>query len=78
MPAEMAPSFQGRGTSAPFSLPFTLSQVDTPLRRTAKVWTKFQLVYDLVGHTQSVWAVVSIEGDQYLTGAPLLAFRISK
>ena len=48
----------------------------TLLRRTAKVWTNFQLVRDLVGHTQAVWAVVSIEADQYLTGA-LLAFRIS-
>jgi hypothetical protein len=41
------------------------------LQRTAKVWTNFQLVYNLVGHTQSVWAVASIEGGQYLTGVPL-------
>lgn len=34
-------------------------------------------MHDLVGHTQSVWAVVSIEGDQYLTGALLLVFNIS-
>ncbi|KAH9996848.1 phospholipase A-2-activating protein [Russula vinacea] len=37
--------------------------------KTAKVWTNFQLVNDLVGHTQSVWAVLSIEGDGYLTGS---------
>ena len=72
----MAPSFQGHGTSTS-SLPSTLNQADPFLRRTAKVWTNFQLVYDLVGHTQSVWAVVSIEGNQYLTGALLLAFPIS-
>jgi phospholipase A-2-activating protein len=45
--------------------------------KTAKVWTNFQLVNDLVGHTQSVWAVLSIEGDGYLTGALLLTFHIS-
>ncbi len=45
-----------------------------PLQRTAKVWTNFQLVHDLVGHTQSVWTVVSIEGGQYLTGVPLSHF----
>ena len=48
-----------------------------PLQRTAKVWTNFQLVCDLVGHTQSVWAVVSIDGGQYLTGGLLPAFYIS-
>ncbi|KAI9446298.1 WD40-repeat-containing domain protein [Lactarius indigo] len=37
--------------------------------RSAKVWTRFQLVHDLVGHTQSVWAVVAMEGDDYLTGS---------
>jgi hypothetical protein len=77
MSGGMAPSFQGHGTSAPFSLPSALNQADPPLRRTAKVWSNFQLVYDLVGHTQSVWAVVSVEGNQYLTGALLLAFRLS-
>ena len=40
-------------------------------RRTAKVWANFQLVNDLVGHTQPVWAVVALQGDEYLTGAPL-------
>ena len=82
MSGGMAPSFQGHGTSAPFSPPSTLNQADPPppsplFQRTAKVWTNFQLVHDLVGHTQSVWAVVSIEGDQYLTGALLLVFNIS-
>lgn len=76
MSGRMAPSFQGHGTSAPFSLPSALNQADPPLRRTAKIWTNFQLVCDLVGHTQSVWAVLSIEGDQYLTGALFPAFRI--
>ncbi|KAI9466370.1 WD40-repeat-containing domain protein [Lactarius psammicola] len=37
--------------------------------KSAKVWTRFQLVHDLVGHTQSVWAVVAMEGDDYLTGS---------
>jgi phospholipase A-2-activating protein len=37
--------------------------------KSAKVWTRFQLVYDLVGHTQSVWAVLAMEGDEYLTGS---------
>ena len=77
MSGRMAPSFQGHGTSAPFFLPPAFNQADPPLRRTAKVWTNFQLVYDLVDHTQSVWAVVSVVGGQYLTGAFLLAFHIS-
>lgn len=37
--------------------------------KSAKVWTRFQLVHDLVGHTQSVWAVLAMEGDEYLTGS---------
>lgn len=37
--------------------------------RTAKVWKNFNLVYDLKGHTQSVWAVLGVDEDQYLTGA---------
>ncbi|KAI9458262.1 phospholipase A-2-activating protein [Russula earlei] len=37
--------------------------------KTAKVWTKFQLVYDLVGHTQPAWAVLAIERDEFLTGS---------
>ena len=28
--------------------------------RTAKVWKDFQLAYDLVGHKQSVWAVLIV------------------
>jgi hypothetical protein len=72
----MAPSFQGHGTSAPFSFPSALNRADPLLQRTAKVWTNFQLLSDLVGHTQSVWAVVSVEGNQYLTGALFPAFRI--
>ena len=30
---------------------------------------RFQLVHDLIGHTQSVWAALAMEGDEYLTGA---------
>ncbi|KAF5330954.1 hypothetical protein D9619_005411 [Psilocybe cf. subviscida] len=37
--------------------------------KTAKVWKNFNLVYDLKGHTQSVWAVIGIDEDQYLTGS---------
>ena len=36
--------------------------------RTAKVWKAYRLVYELTGHTQSVWAVLALEADQYLTG----------
>jgi hypothetical protein len=64
-----APSFQGHGTSASVS-PLLHSSLKL-LRRTAKVWTNFQLVYDLAAHAQSVWAVVAIAGDEYLTGALL-------
>ena len=38
------------------------------VHRTARVWKNFQFAYELVGHTQSVWAVVAIEPDQFLTG----------
>ena len=38
------------------------------VRRTAKVWKDFQLLYDLVGHQQSVWTVLAIDGSQFLTG----------
>jgi len=44
-------------------------RLSSQTRRSAKVWTRFQLVHDLVGHNQSVWAVVAMEGDEYLTGA---------
>lgn len=36
--------------------------------RTAKVWKNFSLVFDLKAHQQSVWAVLVIEGDHFLTG----------
>jgi phospholipase A-2-activating protein len=42
-----------------------------PSRRTAKVWVNFQLINDLVGHTQPVWAVLAIRPDEYLTGTLL-------
>jgi phospholipase A-2-activating protein len=67
------PLFQGHGTSACLS-PLLPSSFKL-FRRTAKVWTNFQLIYDLVGHTQPVWAVVAITGDEYLTGA--LPFTIA-
>ena len=64
-------SYRGHGTSAcllPTPFPH-LSRDASQTRRSAKVWTRFQLVHDLVGHTQSVWAVIAMEGDEYLTGA---------
>jgi len=36
--------------------------------RTAKVWKNFSLAYDLKGHEQSVWAVVAIDEERFLTG----------
>ena len=39
-------------------------------RSTAKVWKNFKLVFDLKGHERSVWAVLALGGDQYLTGVP--------
>ena len=44
-----------------------------PPQRTAKVWKDFKLLHDLVGHQQSVWTVLAIDGSQYLTGAFRLA-----
>lgn len=38
-------------------------------RRTAKVWKDFKLLYDLVGHQQSVWAVLAINSEEFLTGS---------
>lgn len=32
------------------------------------MWKNFSLTYDLKGHQQSVWAVLGIDEDQYLTG----------
>jgi hypothetical protein len=40
--------------------------------RVAKVWKNFQLAYDLRGHQQSVWAVLLLEDDHFLTGIPFL------
>ena len=45
--------------------------------RTAKVWKNFTLVYDLKEHEQSVWAVLAIDEDRFLTGeyiVPLVFF----
>ena len=36
--------------------------------RTAKVWKNFILAYELKGHQQSVWAVLGVDEDQFLTG----------
>lgn len=36
--------------------------------RTAKVWKNFTLTYDLKGHQQSVWAVLAVDDDRFLTG----------
>jgi len=38
------------------------------LGRTAKVWKNFNLTHDLKGHQQSVWAVLAVDEEQYLTG----------
>ena len=77
MSGGMVPSFQGHGTSACSSLPPVLTDLTPSLQRTAKVWRNFQLVFDLVGHTQPVWAVVAMEGDDYLTGILLSTGHIS-
>ncbi|KAF9532143.1 phospholipase A-2-activating protein [Crepidotus variabilis] len=37
--------------------------------KTAKVWKNYNLVYDLKGHQQSVWAVLGLDEDQFLTGS---------
>ena len=36
--------------------------------RTAKVWKNHTVVHDLKGHQQSVWAVLGMDENQYLTG----------
>jgi hypothetical protein len=60
-------SFLVLGTSKPG---FVLSLVDVKcICRTAKVWKNFTLAYDLKGHGQSVWAVVAIDEERFLTGA---------
>lgn len=38
------------------------------LLRTAKVWQNFQLAYELRGHEQSVWAVLVVDEETFLTG----------
>lgn len=44
--------------------------------RTAKVWKNFILAYELKGHQQSVWAVLGVDEDQFLTGKnSLFLFR---
>lgn len=40
----------------------------SPPCRSAKVWQNFELLYDLKGHQQSVWAVLILQEGQYLTG----------
>ncbi len=40
----------------------------SPWFRTAKVWKSFKLAYDLKGHEQSVWAVLAVDEEQFLTG----------
>ncbi|KAI0683709.1 phospholipase A-2-activating protein [Cytidiella melzeri] len=39
--------------------------------QTARVWHQFQFAYELVGHAQSVWAVVALDHAQFLTGKSL-------
>lgn len=55
------------------SIPRAITPPFMPPNRTAKVWKDFQLLHDLVGHQQSVWTVLAIDGSQYLTGASRLA-----
>lgn len=69
---KMAQSSQDHGTSQ--YLFFRWRSATAHIHeRTAKVWKNFQLLYDLVGHQQSVWAVLAIDGAQFLTGR--LLFR---
>ena len=46
--------------------PSCLNNLQLP--RTAKVWKDFQLLHDLKGHQQSVWAVLAIDEELILTG----------
>lgn len=32
------------------------------------MWKGFQPAWELVGHSQSVWAVLAVEGESFLTG----------
>jgi hypothetical protein len=36
--------------------------------RTARVWQDFQPAFELIGHEQAVWAVVTINSLMFLTG----------
>jgi hypothetical protein len=47
---------------------FELQLNPPPRPRTVKVWKNFQLVHDLKGHQQSVWAVLAIDEECVLTG----------
>jgi len=38
------------------------------LIRTARVWRNWQPLYELKGHSQSVWAVLPVEEELFLTG----------
>ena len=40
------------------------------ISRTAKVWQNFQLSFELRGHEQSVWAVLAVDEETFLTGEP--------
>lgn len=48
---------------------FTYPASDSFLCRTAKVWKDFTLAYELKGHEQSVWAVLAVDEEQFITGA---------
>ena len=60
-------SYLARGTGAPSSSK-PLTMFTPPVYRTAKVWKKYSLLYDLKGHGQSVWAVLAVDENQFLTG----------
>lgn len=71
----MALSSLVHGTSESFRL-VALYRHSRP-QSTAKVWKDFKLLYDLVGHQQAVWAVLAIDGGQFLTGQLLLSMPTS-
>ena len=71
--AQMEPSFQAHGTS-----PQMLSVarvVLTECHRTARVWKEYQPLHVLEGHDQAVWAVLSLGGDDFLTGLSQYSHR---
>lgn len=47
-------------------------------RSTAKIWKNFECAYELIDHTASVWAVLALEDDQYLTGMFRFDFSMSR